>query len=126
MISELLSGLLGVLIGGVIGHRLALGRDKRKEFNETSDSLFERLEKQRLLAEKGAFPDDANNLDNASFIDLKRKVPCYKKQRLNGAVDRYMDAKQICGQFEKGRYNFSNPDILIEAISGLQKLLPHK
>ena len=39
----ILSGILGVLIGGFIGHRFALGRDKRKEFNDCISPLREKL-----------------------------------------------------------------------------------
>ena len=39
----ILSGILGVLVGGFIGHRFALGRDKRKEFNDCIFPLREKL-----------------------------------------------------------------------------------
>ena len=41
--SELLSGIMGLLLGALIGHRLALGRDKRKEFNQVVAPIYERL-----------------------------------------------------------------------------------
>ena len=37
------SGILGTLIGLYLGNRLALGRDKRKEFNDATLSLREKL-----------------------------------------------------------------------------------
>lgn len=126
MITELLSGILGIFVGGFIGNRLALGRDKRKEFNEISDDLFNRLEQQLAIVKKGGFPNDANELDKASFIDLTRRVSCYKKEKLSKAVERYIQAKQDCGHFEKGRYILSNPEVLLEAILDLQKYVPHK
>lgn len=125
----MLSGLLGILVGGFIGNKFALGRDKRREFNDISDFLFERLERQRVMAEKGIFSDDVNKLDQVSFIDLKRRIlfcDFYNKKRLDIAVERYIQAKQNCGHFEKGQYVFSNPAALIEAILTLQKCLPHK
>lgn len=126
MISELLFGLLGIFVGGFLGNRFALGRDKRKEFNEISDSLFKRLEQQREIIRKGAFPHDANELDWSSFIDLARRVPFYKRRKLSKAVEHYIQAKQNCGHFENGRYILSKPEVMLKAISTLQKFLPHK
>src|SRR5208337_1488032 len=110
------SGILGIFVGGFIGNRLALGRDKRKEFNEISDDLFKRLEQQQKIVKKGLFPNDANALDEVSFIDLTRRVSCYKKKKLNKAVELYIKAKQDCGHFENGRYILSNPEVLLEVI----------
>ncbi|MEH6451474.1 MAG: hypothetical protein V7782_00390 [Psychromonas sp.] len=35
----ILSGMLGVFVGAIIGHWLSLGRDKRKEFNQATEVL---------------------------------------------------------------------------------------
>ena len=54
-----LSGILGVFIGGFIGHRLALGRDKRKEFNSATQKVRQ---------------DALNQLDRISETSLGRTV----------------------------------------------------
>ena len=46
----LLTGIAGILIGGLLGHRLALGRDKRKEYNEVVRPI-----KQKLLVQMDVF-----------------------------------------------------------------------
>ncbi|HAV1324440.1 TPA: hypothetical protein L3N00_000780 [Vibrio parahaemolyticus] len=38
------SSFVGMLVGGLIGHRLALGRDKRKEYNEVVRPLKDRID----------------------------------------------------------------------------------
>lgn len=38
-----ITGLLGVFVGALIGNWLALGRDRRKEFNEYSDPIRSKL-----------------------------------------------------------------------------------
>lgn len=38
------SSFVGMLVGGLIGHRLALGRDKRKEYNEAVIVLKDRID----------------------------------------------------------------------------------
>ncbi|ELB1136023.1 hypothetical protein QQ214_000386 [Vibrio parahaemolyticus] len=38
------SSFVGMLVGGLIGHRLALGRDKRKEYNEVVIVLKDRID----------------------------------------------------------------------------------
>ena len=43
--TELLAGLLGVLVGLLFGNRLALGRDKRKEFNERARPIHHVIHK---------------------------------------------------------------------------------
>ncbi|WP_154653869.1 hypothetical protein [Spongiibacter marinus] len=41
--SELASGIIGVLLGGIIGHWLSIGRDKRIEFNNCAFPIHERI-----------------------------------------------------------------------------------
>ncbi len=42
-ILSIFTGLLGMLIGAILGHRLAIGRDQRKEFNEATQSVREKI-----------------------------------------------------------------------------------
>lgn len=120
MFSELAAGIVGILIGGLVGNRLAIGRDRRKEYNEIADALHERLENQALIAQNGHFPNDANGLDNTSFIPLRRKLSGRRNKKLDIAIKEYAAAKQQCGFFETGLYQFNKPEILIAAIRKLQ------
>lgn len=87
--SEILSGLLGVLVGGLIGHWLALGRDKRREFNEVVDPVRLSLLKAREDLKKGhawrafASPD----IDRVRIV-LKSS----KREALDQALTRYWNA----------------------------------
>lgn len=126
MLSELAAGIVGILIGGLVGNRLALGRDQRKEFNEIADALHERLENQALIAQNGQFPNDANGLDNASFIPLRRKLSNRQNRKLDAAIENYSSAKQQCGYFEAGIYHFNKSDILIAAIRELQTFVKQR
>jgi len=60
----IISGILGVLIGGFIGHRLALGRDKRTEYNSVIRPL-----KQKLLKHIDALKEHQTNF-NISHDDI--------------------------------------------------------
>lgn len=115
-----------LLVGGFIGNRLALGRDRRSDFNEVANPLFESLEKQRLCAESGSFPNSANQTTKETFILLIRKTSKFKRSGLNKAVDGYLLAKKNCGEYDKGHYSFSKPEVLIGAIKKVQSYLPHK
>lgn len=126
MLSELAAGIVGILIGGLVGNRLAIGRDRRREYNEIADALHERLEIQALIAQKGQFPNDANGLDNASFIPLRRKLSNRQNKKLDVAIEGYLAAIQQCGYFENGLYQFNKPGILIEAIRNLQSFVEQR
>lgn len=115
-----------LLIGAFIGNRLAIGRDHRKDFNDVANPLFENLEKQRMCAKSGNFPNSANDTNQATFIALIRKSSWYNKRGLAKAIDSYLQAKKSCGNWNNGRYEFNNPDVLISAIEKLQRYAPHK
>jgi len=117
---------LTLLLGGLIGNRLALGRDKRKEFNEISGPLYENLENQKASALKNRFPNAANEMNASSFIQIKRRLSRRKAKGLDEAVSTYIEAKGSCGEWGKGKYALTKPELLISAIENLQTFLPHK
>lgn len=115
-----------LLIGALIGNWLAIGRDRRKDFNKIANPLFERLEKQRLTAISGKYPSDLNHINSSTFIQLERQMSKLKLASLKKSVESYLYVKSNCGSYSEGRYYFDNPTILLKAISDLQKFMPHK
>jgi hypothetical protein len=123
--NAILTGLLGVLIGGFIGHQFALGRDKRKEHNDVVLPI-----KQKLLEHL----DCLSNCSTHSYIsesDLKElrgilKERHYKKIKL--AFDSYSQSIQKHMKVDGfGQIYYDSDDCKIifkqaEAINNLIKL----
>lgn len=67
--------VLGILIGGVVGHRLALGRDKRREFNDLARDVYVDLLDAKRAAEHGStsFRIDFRAIEAARTSLSKRK-----------------------------------------------------
>lgn len=88
----ILSGLLGLLVGALIGHRLALGRDKRKEFNKVAAPIYERL----IQAE-----EQAQNLnvwvtwDDAEILRLKPHLTNSERKKLDSLFENYREAIRL-------------------------------
>jgi hypothetical protein len=70
----ILSGILGVLVGGFIGHRLTLDRDKRKEHNSVVLPL-----KQKVLEYIDEFKQSGHINFNESEIKTLRGVVSERK-----------------------------------------------
>ena len=117
---------LTLLIGMVLGNRLAIGRDKRKEFNDMANPLFNELESQRALVLRNRFPRSANDMNELTFIPFKRLLSNKKSKQFDLAVANYLEAKGNCGEYEKGKYKLTNPELLSSAIENIQNFMPHK
>ena len=91
MVSELLFGLAGVLIGAVVGHRLAIGRDQRREFNERVRPIQESV----LKAIDGVRRGEAWNPWNSQDLYAVRAfLGERKRQKLDMLIHRYQEASQ--------------------------------
>jgi hypothetical protein len=82
----ILTGLLGTLIGGFIGNRLALGRDKRVEYNSVARPL-----KQKLLKHYDCLKSESYNLIiSANDIEyLRSHISEVKYKKLVSAFEAY-------------------------------------
>lgn len=121
------TGLLGVLIGVILGHRLSIGREKRKEFNDVALPIFENLERQKSLAKRGAHPDPSGAFGEDDFILLKQHLGLFKAKTLDSAIKKYEHEKKKCGNWNThGIYEFTNGDNIIAAIGKLQRYVRRK
>ncbi|PSW53488.1 hypothetical protein [Photobacterium leiognathi] len=124
--NAVLTGLLGVLIGGFIGHRFALGRDKRKEHNDVVLPI-----KQKLLDHLD-YLSECSTQSYISETDLKAlrgilKERHYKKIKL--AFDCY---SQLIQQYMRvddlGQIYYENDDckIILNKAKEMNRLIKLK
>lgn len=90
--TELLSGILGLLLGGLIVHRLALGRDKRKEFNDLAAPIYERLIQAEEQAQNGYV---WVTWDNADISRLKPYLKNRERKKLDSLIENYREAIRL-------------------------------
>ncbi|MGQ4879218.1 hypothetical protein ACOJCM_11700 [Billgrantia sp. LNSP4103-1] len=86
MWTELGSGVIGTLIGGFAGHRLAIGRDRRKERNEVREPMFIALDK--LISDKNPSRITLSKFPKAATVDsYKARVGSGEFKRFERLVD---------------------------------------
>jgi hypothetical protein len=81
--------LVTFVLGLVVGNKQAIGRDKRKEFNEISKAAFVGLNKQLKSIALG---NEGDNIDE--FLLIEAYIPFYKRNNFRVHVKRYKDAIQ--------------------------------
>lgn len=124
---SLLFGLITALIGYIIGNRLAIGRDRRKEFNDLINPI-----RTDLLSIK-IFP--ANNLRGMWIITLsliREKLPVWKRKGFDRAIEAYKQSKSEysrnrksdgMGGFVDGEKSAENKSAISHAADNLLKYL---
>lgn len=114
--SSFLTGLLGLLIG----NRLAIGRDRRKEFNALADPI-----RILLLREKerpnlsGAAP---NKVDLAV---LRERLPFWKRRRFDRALENYQKSKgeENLERDQYGSVSYKDQFLIIHGIDALLRII---
>lgn len=124
--SELLSVIFGLLVGGFIGHRLALGRDKRKEFNQVAAPVYERLIQAEEQAQNGYVWAKWNDAD---ISRLKPHLTRSERRKLDSLIENYHEAIRLAHTTE-GRKPYEGAEPIkeefyrvVNALKDLQKLL---
>lgn len=124
--SELLSGIMGLLLGALIGHRLALGRDKRKEFNQVVAPIYERL----IQAEEQALNGHVwATWSEADISRLKPHLTRRERRKLDLLIENYRKAIGLAHTTE-GKKPWEGAEPIqtefyrvVDALKELQKLL---
>ncbi len=107
----ILTGLLGTLIGGFIGNRLALGRDKRTEYNSVARPLKKKLlkhcdclrsERYHLIISDSDIEPLRSHISEIEYKKLESAFEAYQFQRTEhfSADVRYGDTKANKEQYE--------------------------
>ncbi len=118
--------ILIFLFGMVIGNWLAIGRDKRKEFNEIADAVYSALDKEAAnIRRNGAVVDGP---DYATLSNLRRRLPFYKKNGFNKAVENYKKQKseKSWKQDGYGQAFYIQPENVLSSIDKLKEYTNRK
>ena len=117
-------GLIWGLIGFLIGNKLALGRDKRREFNKIIEPI-----RTNLLEEKIS----GGHLmvfvfTNIDILKIREKLPFWKRRRFDIAIKKYKESKnnENIESNSMGGASFKNTEIVIHAINKLLKFIKEK
>lgn len=120
-------GLLGTLLGGLIGHRLALGRDRRIEYNEQARPLLKMLDEYAFWAKEGTYPSGIDGINEPFFSSIYPYLNKSEKMSLEESVRRLHDATSKCGRLTNtGDFVFGNPDPVVSELDNLKKYVELK
>ncbi|BBM64924.1 TPA: hypothetical protein P0E26_005029 [Vibrio harveyi] len=89
------TGVFGVLVGGLLGHRFALGRDKRKEYNEVIIPVREALIDQLYKLNDDIFD---SGIDETHLLRLQANLNVQKFKRIETQYDNYQELRDKAGE----------------------------
>ena len=118
--SSLATGLIGLLVG----NRLAIGRDKRKEFN----ALAERITIVLLNARRSLSPD-AEWPDEVNIHFFREALPFWRRRRFDAALCRYNQAHSddnTTTEDEYGDISYKDTNLVAHCIDRLLKFTRKK
>ncbi|MFA5323435.1 MAG: hypothetical protein WC373_12250 [Smithella sp.] len=115
--------LIGILIGYIIGNRLAIGRDRRKEFNDLINPIRADLMSIKIRPE--------NNLRGTWIITLaliREKLPFWKRRGFDIAIETYEKSKgdENKNSDPAGGFNYKDTSLISHAADNLLKYLKPK
>ena len=104
---------IGVLIGYLVGNRLAIDRDRRREYN----NLIEPIRITLLNARN----HPTSNFKEPIYILVREKLPFWKRKGFDRAVENYKKSKSDDNRDPDGMGGFSYKDTesIVHAINDL-------
>lgn len=110
-----LGSVAGTIVGAIVGNFFAIGRDWRKEFNESADEIFIKLSDERRYIGRW------KGVSKIEFAVFRRKILPWKRKSFDKCEDTYHKARREKNrQDSNGIPHQCTPEIR-EAIDNLQK-----
>lgn len=119
LIVALLSTLTGI-IGYLVGHFLAIGRNRRNEFNEVAKPITLKLLQQIEILEQGRFVESCIN--DEDFRELGLYFNKRKSIRYTADLKEYKKSIVNSGQYGRGGYHIKD---LLSYIKASHKMLSY-
>ncbi len=108
------------LIGFLIANRLAIDRDKRREFNAI-------IEPTRicLIRQKEGISPDTISPSNIDFALIRERLPFWKRGKFDKALQNYQQSKgkQNQGRDQYGASFYKDQSLIIHSIDDLLKII---
>jgi hypothetical protein len=113
-------GLITGLIGLIIGHRLAIGRDKRIEFNAIAEPI-----RIQLLHEKESLKPTSGGPHSVDLMRLRERLPFWKRGRFDRALQNYQQGKkeQNWERDQYGHISYRDRTLIIHSIDALLRIV---
>ena len=118
-VGTLLFGFACTLFGYFVGNRLAIGRDKRREFNALIDPV-----RSSLIGER-SHPGGFKTPSDITFLKISESLPFWKRRRFDRAVKAYKNSKGSENKEKDGMGGFSwiDESIIVHAVDNLLSYL---
>lgn len=105
IINKPILGLVWGLIGFLIGNRLAIGRDRRHEFNRLIDPV-----RHDLLGMRNCPTSNLKGSWMITFTLIREKLPFWKRKGFDRAIENYKKSRSDENRDPNGMGGFSYKD----------------
>ena len=107
------------VLGLLLGHRLAIGRDKRKEFNEAALPIRGWLIEQDNRLQDGRFDHYEGSPSPLQMDTFVSCLSARERDRFVAVLEDYREETSKGGSTAYGAMVYENPDAIRQAIHGL-------
>lgn len=115
-----LLNVASLFIGFLIGNYLAIGRDRRREFNALIDPI-----RAKLFFERKYPGTDSGLIVGFTFVAIRERLLFWKRKGFDIAIDNYKKSKGVDNQERDtmGGFSYKDRAIIVHAIDDLMKYL---
>ncbi len=116
---EIIINIILFLAGLILGNWLAIGRDKRKEFNEAADEVHFAFIEQKENINNGRAAK--RGPEEKKLEKFKRRISFFKKKSFNRSLKKYKDVTsgENWNRDFSGDTSYKDPEKVINAINDL-------